>query len=510
MSGRGGTSYTVDPLEMNFELRFPNSVAVYDTMRSQDAHVGSTLSAIILPFVRAKWDLLTEGVRPEVVALVRSELGINGPSKPRQRRRREGISWLEHVEQAAETMLWAGFCPFEQVYSVSGPRPGQEATGLETVVHLRKLAPRLPRTIAAVNVARDGGLVSVEQTNPEGADNIVLPVDRLVYYVNKREGADWYGRSILRQAYKHWLIKDVLLRLDAQAAERNSMGIPVVYYGDESDKTEAENFSSQLRAGATAGLALKNNMTLKIQGVEGSTVDLTPKIEYQDREIARSVLAMFLDLGHDNGARSLGETLLDVFMDSVQAIADKVAETATEHIVRDLVELNYGPDEPYPMITPGDLKTNGDIVPEALKLLVDAGLVVPDDKLEAHVRNRFNLPEAEPDTARSSAESDAGDMLTRTNQVGVLIRSGFDPEEAMKTAGLAPVKHLGLLPVTVQPPAAGTDLDNAVPPVEDGEAGKLSADHPEHGSIDDMLATVLAMRQARLSRQSPAGGEHVR
>lgn len=458
-SGRGGPTYTADPLEMNFELQFPNSIAIYDTMRSQDAHVGSALSAIILPLVRAKWDLITEGVRPEVVALVRSELGINGPSKPRQRRRREGISWLEHVEQAAETMLWAGFCPFEQVYSVSEPRPGQEATGLDMVVHLRKLAPRLPRTIAAVNVARDGGLVSVEQTSMEGIENIVLPVDRVVYYVNKREGADWYGRSILRQAYKHWLIKDVLLRLDAQAAERNSMGIPVVYYSDETDKAEAEAQASQLRAGATAGLAMRNNMSLKIQGVEGSTVDLTPKIEYQDREIARSVLAMFLDLGHDNGARSLGETLLDVFIDSVQAIADKVAETATEHIVRDLVELNFGPDEAYPIITPGDLKTNGSIGPEALKLLVDAGLVVPDDKLEAHVRNRFNLPEADAATSRTPAPAAPG-----------------------------PQSFPGGSGVPGAPPAPGT-------PGADGADGDMAAEHNE--TIDALLQRVVKMRNAR-------------
>lgn len=403
LRGRNGaTSYTVDPLEINYELRFPYSIPVFDTMRAQDGHVGSVLSAIVLPIVSAKWDLLTDGVRPEVVELVRSELGITAPGQPRQRRRREGISWFEHVEQAAETMLWAGFCPFEQVYSVSAPRPGQESTGLDTVVHLRKLAQRLPRTIAEINVGRDGGLESVEQMNPGGAENIVLPVNRLVFYSYKKEGADWTGRSILRQAYKHWLMKDVFLRLDAQAAERNSMGIPVIYFTDESERVDAETYATNLRAGATAGLALPNSMKLDIQGVSGSTVDLTPKIQYHDQEIARSALAMFLDLGHDNGSRSLGEVHLSVFLSSVQTVADKLAEVATEHIVRDLVELNFGPDEAYPVITPGDLKANQDLSPEVLKTLTDAGIIVPDDKLEKHVRGRFNLPEADPATSRTA------------------------------------------------------------------------------------------------------------
>lgn len=438
-------TYEVDPLELNYDLQFPQSIPIYDAMRSQDGHVGSVLSAIVLPIMRAKWDLLGDGVRPEVMELVRSELGITAPGEPRQRRRREGISWIEHVEQAAETMLWAGFCPFEQVYSVSAPRPGQESLGLDTVVHLRKLGQRLPRTIARINVARDGGLESIEQTNPEGADNIVIPVDRLVFYTHKKEGADWTGRSILRQAYKHWLIKDVLLRLDAQAAERNSMGIPTIYYTDEGQKAEAQEQSSALRAGATAGLALHTSMRLEIVGTSGSTVDLTPKIKYQDQEISRSALAMFLDLGHDAGARSLGETMLGVFTDAVQAVADRIADIATEHIVRDLVELNFGPDEAYPVITAGDLKSNGEISAEVLKLLTESGVVVPDDKLEEHVRGRFNLPKADTATARTPA--------------------------APAPAGENPF-----------------------------------AETPEHQeSMDELLQRVIAMRQARLSKHVPAG-----
>jgi hypothetical protein len=36
------------------------------------------------------------------------------------------------------------------------------------------------------------------------------------------------------------------------------------------------------------------------------------------------------------------------------------------------------------------------------------------------------------------------------NAVGILIRSGFDPADSLRVAGLDPVRHLGLLPVTVQ------------------------------------------------------------
>lgn len=40
----------------------------------------------------------------------------------------------------------------------------------------------------------------------------------------------------------------------------------------------------------------------------------------------------------------------------------------------------------------------------------------------------------------------------QVNMAGTLIRSGFDPGDALQAVGLDPIEHLGLLPVTVQPP----------------------------------------------------------
>ena len=40
-----------------------------------------------------------------------------------------------------------------------------------------------------------------------------MTVDRLVMYVNDREGGNWLGQSLLRPAYKFWLLKDRLLRV---------------------------------------------------------------------------------------------------------------------------------------------------------------------------------------------------------------------------------------------------------------------------------------------------------
>ncbi|MDP1165706.1 hypothetical protein, partial [Klebsiella pneumoniae] len=78
-----------------------------------------------------------------------------------------------------------------------------------------KLAPRPQKTISAFNVALDGGLESIRQYAPAstgrvlyGLTGVEIPVSRLVAYVRDPEPGDWRGNSILRPAYKHWLLKD--------------------------------------------------------------------------------------------------------------------------------------------------------------------------------------------------------------------------------------------------------------------------------------------------------------
>lgn len=43
-------------------------------------------------------------------------------------------------------------------------------------------------------------------------------------------------------------------------------------------------------------------------------------------------------------------------------------------------------------------------------------------------------------------------LKERGDMAGALVRAGFDPTDSLKLAGLDPIKHLGLLPVTVQAP----------------------------------------------------------
>lgn len=405
-AAKGATSFVIEPLDPNPDLHFPASIPVFDEMRTTDGQVGSLLSAINLPILAARWQLSGQGVRPEVLDFVKTELGLDVTDEALERRRRQGIVWLDHLETALLALPF-GFMPFEQVYEAGPPAPGQEALGVPTLLHLRKLAPRLPRTVSQIHVARDGGLAGISQPplDPKAKDDIFIPVERLVYYCHKREGADWSGRSILRTVYKNWMISDKELRLSAQILERNGMGIPVLYYDPAKlDKASADQIVQDLRAGATAGASIPDGAAkLELMGVTGQTVDPLPHLKYHDEKIAESALAMFKTLGHDSGARSLGDTFVDIFTQAVQSIANYFGRVATEHVIRDLVELNFGPEEPYPVLRPGDLSANRAITTTAVKELVDAGIIKPDDRLEEFFRAANGLPVIDAATTRTAA-----------------------------------------------------------------------------------------------------------
>lgn len=471
----GGTPrYEVQPGDYNPDLRFPLSVKTYDRMRT-DEQVSALLSACTLPILEADWTLDTEGVDQKVVDLVRAEIGLPAPGEPQKRRRRgeAGIVLSEHLREAVQAFVW-GFMPFEQVYTVTNPGEPHHPDGWDQpVVHLAKLAPRLPLTVRQVLVGRDGGLDGIVQspyTPINGGTvatagytfdkDVTIPVDRLVMYTLDREGGDWTGRSMLRACVRPWTIKDQLIRIDAQAAERQGMGLPVYQVGETSNtsREEALEVVTRVRSGAESGAVIPSGDTFSIVGVSGGTVDVTSRIQYHDQAITRSGLAMFMDLGHDNGARSLGESFIDVFTQALATRARWIAQIFTEHVIRDLVEWNVGPDEPYPTLTVGSLNPEGALSPDQLKTLADGGLLTPDRDLEAMVRERWSLP-AMPE----EEEAPEPDPL-----VPAL------PDPALPPAGGAPDPVTGLPPVTAPAPIGVPQAAGAPP------AGRAKTTVREH------------------------------
>lgn len=398
--GREGDRFVAESLEPNPDLRGLEAVRVWDEMSRTDDQVGSAERALYTPVFSAKWAYTNEDEVPdEVMDLVRKNIVLEIPGEKRGRRDRQGIVFKSHLREAAKAGTF-GHAVFEQVY-LYDPEDGY--------LHLRKLAPRNQTTIEEIEVGEDGGLKAVRQAAPalDAARGGIpqarrIPVESLVFYCVGRDGADWYGTSVLRQAYRPWFFKDRLERIGVQIVERNGMGVPVATVGNGVDHDMVDAALANFRAGATAFAKFPENVNFQLVGVSGSTVDPLPQIKHYSQQISKALAQGFQDLGHDSGARSLGEVFIDVALRASQEIADLIADTFTEHVIRDLVELNFGEGTPYPVLSPGDIVANGDTDSAVLVDLAGAGLITPDQGLEKHLRAQHGLPELDPTTTRTT------------------------------------------------------------------------------------------------------------
>ena len=63
-----------------------------------------------------------------------------------------------------------------------------------------------------------------------------------------------------------------------------------------------------------------------------------------------------------------------------------------QHVVEDLVDVNWGENEPAPLLTVAPIGSQQAPTAEAIKMLVDAGVINPDTTLETFMRDAYGLP----------------------------------------------------------------------------------------------------------------------
>lgn len=330
-------------IERVAELQWPQSVITYPSMMN-DAQLFSLMMGLILPIKAYHWYLEPNGARPETVDRISTDynlpVGRPDPANPEgsfnRRRGARRFSFDKHIEDALRA-LWYGHYYFEQVGEVLD----------DLVWHLRKLAPRAPRTLSEINVNREGMLESIRQNT--GMDEPVLPIGRLAAYVWDREGSNWTGRSMLRSVYRNYIVKDRVLRVGAINIERAG-GVPYVNApeGASGDQIrELDNLARRFRVGEGAGAALPHGAQLKFAIAAGGD-GAVAYLKQQNEEMSRAFFSQVVMLGQTNsGSRALGGTFQEMLQVAQFSIAKWFADTFNEHVIEDDVEWNEGPDEEY-------------------------------------------------------------------------------------------------------------------------------------------------------------------
>jgi hypothetical protein len=401
------------------ELTGQKGLETFERMRRSDGMITGSLRSMKQPILRAKY-----GIQPAsqdesdatIANFVRWNLF-------------EGMttSFIDHIRESL-THLDFGYAICEKVWEVRedlrvmaevsamGEDADTRALARREVLFdkpmfvLRKLAPRLQRTIQKWNLADDGGLQSIEQAVYKGSGfkQVEIPVDKLLVFVNEKEGANWTGKSVLRPAYKHWFIKDQLYRIDAIAAERHGVGIPVMELPEGKSDTEnmdrAEDILMGVRAHERGYVVVPFGYVFKVTGMgEGRAMNLLPIIQHHDRMIAVSVLAPQLALGENSqGSFAMHQGQDSFFMLTMRAIADHILDVHNRYLIPQLVNFNFSGVTRYPKLTIGAIETRDiEKLLNALTPAVNAGIITADDRLEDALRDLAELPERDPATARA-------------------------------------------------------------------------------------------------------------
>jgi len=365
------------------ELSFPNNIAIYTRMRRSDATIQALELAITLPIRATDWTVepaSDSAAAQEAADLVESNL-FGGMTHT-----------FDDFLRDALLALFYGFAVFEKVFEER-----------DNYIVWRKFAPRHPQTIERFLFDETGGLAGVRQSgfDPNGKFRQVdIPIEKLLVFIWRREMGNPYGVSVLRAAYKHWYLKDIAYKLQAIAMERWAVGIPIgkVPRGTpETDKMTFLQMLQSIRSHEKAAIVLPEDYNIDVIGVEaGQRFSFMEMINHHDTMLVKSVLAQFLNLGQgDIGSWALSRDHSQLFLMSLNAVAQWFADHVNRYAIPQLCRLNFGEDfTEFPELNFTDLRLilNRDVIAEMLTKLVQGGILTPGRSIEEWVRDVLDLP----------------------------------------------------------------------------------------------------------------------
>jgi hypothetical protein len=411
----GGTVYE----EFLVNLRGIRGSRVYREMADNDPTIGSMLFAIEKVITRLEWrvdpfsDNSSDGdiseQDKEVAAFIESCLHDMSDS------------WDQTLSQIL-SMLIFGFSYHEIVYKVRGgdSKDAKRKSKFDDgKIGWRKFPIRAQETLFRWDIDDDGGIQAMIQVDPSQGGIHTIPIEKALLFRTTTQKNNPEGRSILRNAYRSWFFKRRIEEIEAIGIERDLAGLPVAFVPPEYLSTGATADQQAVLAAITTIVQnVKRNeqegiifptmydeqghkmFDLQLLSSGGSRQFDTDKIiQRYDQRIAMSILSDFILLGHDRvGSYALGSSKMDLWSMAVDSIAKNIAEVINQYAIPRLMKLNGMDISRPPYLTYGEV-SHVDLteISDFVTKLAQAGVLMPDPKLEDYLRDLAGLPPAEHD-----------------------------------------------------------------------------------------------------------------
>lgn len=253
-----------------------------------------------------------------------------------------------------------------------------------------------------------------------------IPADKLLIYSHEKEFNNYNGESVLRAAYKPWIIKEFLQKFWNIALERYGSPLASMELPQGGSIKKAITLMDMVKS--KSGIPLPEGYKMTIHNLANAGMSFKEAIEYQDVQIARAMLIPDLVFANSGtGAYALSKTHAGFFEMRLNGISQEIGDIFSKYLIKPMIQYNYGEVREYPSmkfdnVGDDDLKVFIDIVDKLIK-----GKVVAPT--EAWIREKFGLPapdnEAEEYLEKNrQLQMEGMDNIMKANQV----RSGQDPD----------------------------------------------------------------------------------
>lgn len=331
-SGEIGTSADGN-LPSIFEEEFVDMSKVqvedFKKMLDEDSTIQALYNSIVTPLLGSNWTIEPDQDTPAgreqaqwVEDALRKPPHKGGMSTP-----------FDLVIAQALRAIVEGFAGFEKVYEISE----------EGKLVYKKVAWRDPTTLTPRADER-GGFNGFRQKAYVGTQyiDVKIPLDRCWLYTYGKEFHNLRGRSMFTAAYAAYDKKKRLLYLAEIQAQSDALALKVVRGKDGGNQAELNKTTAavdELGFKASIGIPFGYDVTALNNA---GRMDLLPLIEFQNSEMARSVLAMFILLGTGKtGSWALSNDQSDFFIQALMSIRKSLENHITSYLLPDLYQYNF-------------------------------------------------------------------------------------------------------------------------------------------------------------------------